>query len=200
LRSRHPNLIIGVKTTVLPENVGKLERIVEYAAERSLFTIISPARVTSGRYLNPDGASRLALNPADRASLAEFFESSGFRWSYHASALARYLRTGQMKRHCSCGFNYLFVRSTGEVHLCPLMDETVGNVSAAPIATLFGSPEARRLRSRIGRSPECSVCTEPGLERYSLPFEGLAYLRTLLRLKPRSFLELHHHLGLDKYV
>jgi MoaA/NifB/PqqE/SkfB family radical SAM enzyme len=200
LRGRHSNLIIGVKTTVLPENAKKLEQIADYAAERGLFTIISPAIVTSGRYLNPDAAGRLALNPAARASLAEFYEGSAFRWSYHASALTSYLRTGKMKKPCSCGFNYLFVRSTGEVHLCPLIDETVGNVSAAPIAALFGSSEARRLRSRVGRSPECSVCTEPGLERYSLPFEGFAYLRTLLRLRPRSFLELHHHLGLDKYV
>jgi MoaA/NifB/PqqE/SkfB family radical SAM enzyme len=200
LRSRHRNLIIGVKTTVLPENIDQLGRIAEYAAERELFTIISPAIVTSGRYLNPDRAPRLALTAADRASLAEFYESSAFRWSYHASALADYLRTGRMKKPCSCGFNYFFVRSTGEMHLCPLIDETVGNVSATPIAMLFGSPRARRLRSRIRRSPECSSCTEPGLERYSLPFEGLAYLRTLIRMKPRSFLELHVHLGLDKYV
>ena len=200
LRSRYPDLIVGVKTTVLPENVGKLEQIAEYAAERGLFTIISPAIVTSGRYLNPDRASRLALTPADRASLAEFYESSAFRWSYHAGALANYLRTGQIKKPCSCGFNYFFVRSTGEVHLCPLIDETVGNVSATPIAMLFGSPQARRMRTRIGGSPECARCTEPGLERYSLPYEGFAYLRTLLRLKPRSFLELHAHLGLDKYV
>ena len=200
LRSRYPNLIVGVKTTVLPENVGKLGQIADYAAERGLFAIISPAIVTSGRYLNPGRATRLALTPADRASLAEFYESSAFRWSYHASALAGYLRTGHMKKPCSCGFNYFFVRSTGQVHLCPLLEETVGSISAAPIEALYGSPAARRIRSRIGRSPECAGCTEPGLERYSLPFEGLAYLRTLLRLKPRSFLELHAHLGLDKYV
>jgi MoaA/NifB/PqqE/SkfB family radical SAM enzyme len=200
LRSRYANLIVGVKTTVLPENVRKLEQIAEYAAERGLFSIISPAIVTNGRYLNPDRAPRLALTAADRASLAEFYESSAFRWSYHASALAGYLRTGRMKKPCSCGFNYLFVRSTGEVFLCPLIDEAVGDISGAPIATLFRSPRARRLRSRIGRSPECSRCTEPGLERYSLPYEGFAYLRTLLRLKPHSFLELHHHLGLHKYV
>jgi MoaA/NifB/PqqE/SkfB family radical SAM enzyme len=200
LRNRHPNLIIGVKTTVLPDNVDQLEQIAEYAAERGLFTIISPAIVTSGRYLNPNKAGRLALSPAGRASLSEFYEGCAFRWSYHSSTVAHYLRTGHMKKPCSCGFNYFFVRSTGEVHLCPLIDATVGNVSTAPIAALFGSPEASRLRSRIGRSPECSECTEPGLERYSLPFEGFAYLRTLVRLRPHAFLELHAHLGLDKYV
>jgi MoaA/NifB/PqqE/SkfB family radical SAM enzyme len=200
LRKSHPNLIIGVKTTVIPENVHMLEQIAEYAAERGLFTIISPAIVTAGRYLNPDRAPQLALSPADRASLIRFYESSSFRWSYHANALVGYLRTGRMKKPCSCGFNYFFVRSTGQVHLCPLLPETPGSLADAPIETLLGSRQASRIRARVGRSPECIHCTEPGLERYSLPFEGFAYLRTLLRLKPRSFLELHTHLGLDKYV
>ena len=200
LRTRHPNLIIGVKTTVLPENIGDLQQIAEYAGNRDLFTIISPAIVTSGRYLNADRTRRLALTPAESARLARFYENSGVSWSYHAQRLAGYLRTGRMKKLCSCGFNYFFVRSTGEVHLCPLMEEAVGNVSVAPVAALFRSPEARRIRKQIGKLQQCARCTEPGLERYSLPFEGFASLRTLLRLGPRSFLEFHLHLGLDKYV
>ncbi len=200
LRTRHPNLIIGLKTTVLPGNVGELDHIAEYARNRDLFTIISPAIVTSGRYLNAEGTARLGLTPADRERLARFYESAGLRWSYHAQRLVGYLRTGRMKKPCSCGFNYFFVRSTGEVHLCPLVGETVGNVSVTPIAALFRSPEARRIRRQIGKLQQCTRCTEPGLERYSLPFEGFAYLRTLLCLGPRSFIELHRHLGLDKYV
>jgi MoaA/NifB/PqqE/SkfB family radical SAM enzyme len=200
LRGKHSNLIIGIKTTVLPDNVGKLEQIADYAAARGLFTIISPAIITSGRYLNTERASRLALSPEDRERLARFYGGPAFKWSYHADALARYLRTGRMKKPCTCGFNYFFVRSTGEVHLCPLIAEGVGNVRETSIQGLFRSPEARGLRARVGRSPECDACTEPGLERYSLPFEGFAYLRTLLRLGPRAFLELHRHLGLDKYV
>ncbi len=41
LRSDHPDLIVGVKTTVLPENVGELDKIAAYARERGLFTIMS---------------------------------------------------------------------------------------------------------------------------------------------------------------
>ena len=80
------------------------------------------------------------------------------------------------------------------------MPPTVGNLGAGPIARLFASKDARNLRRRVGKSPECSGCTEPGLERYSLPYEGFSYLRTLLQLGPRSFLRAHRHSGLDKYV
>jgi len=200
LRSRSPHLIIGLKTTVMPQNVGELEKIAQYARERDLFTIISPAIVTPGRYLNPDRAQDLALSATERDRLAAFYESPDFKWSYHAKTLAGYLRTGRMKKPCSCGFNYFFVRSNGEIFLCPLFAESAGNIGSVPVATLFTSGEARSIRARVGRSPECAGCTEPGLERYSLPYEGFAYLRTLLDMGPRSFLELHRHLGLDKYA
>ena len=48
-------------------------------------------------------------------------------------------------------------------------------------------------------SLECRDCTEPGLERVSLPREGFAYLSLLFRLGSRNFMELHRHLGLEKY-
>ncbi len=200
LREEHPNLIVGVKTTVLPQNVGQVDAIADYARKRGLFTIISPAIVTGGRYLNTDRAGEIGLNEEQRAALAVFFESPACGWSYHAAVLARYLRTGSVTKPCTCGYNYLFVRSSGEVLLCPLLPDPVGNVSETPLETLFSSAQARRIRRRVGRIMECSHCTEPGLERYALPYEGFSYLRTLLRQGPRPFLRLHHHMGLDKYV
>ncbi len=200
LRSSNPHLIVGLKTTVLPQNVGELEKIAAYARDRDLFTIISPAIVTKGRYLNPDRERHLTLSAADTARLVKFYEGPDFEWSYHAKVLARYLRTGHMEKPCTCGFNYLFVRSNGQVFLCPLFEESVGNILDASPEALCASGEAARIRRRVRRSPECGRCTEPGLERYSLPYEGFAYLRALFDMGPRAFLELHQHLGLDKYV
>jgi MoaA/NifB/PqqE/SkfB family radical SAM enzyme len=200
LRAENPELIIGLKTTVLPENVGEVQRIAEYAAERGLFTIVSPAIVTGGRYLNAEKVSLLALDATGREQLARFYEGTAFTWSYHADTLIRFLRGGRISKPCSCGFNYFFVRSTGVVHLCPLLEAGLGKPAARGLAALFSSREARRARRLIGRAPECARCTEPGLERYSLPYEGFAYLAMLFRLGPRRFLELHRHLGLDKYV
>jgi MoaA/NifB/PqqE/SkfB family radical SAM enzyme len=200
LRDDHPNLILGLKTTVLPLNVAEVDGIADYARDRDLFTIISPAIVTPGRYLNADKATSLTLGAGQRARLAEFYKRAGFRWSHHAKALVSYLETGKMTKPCSCGFNYFFVRSNGDLFLCPLFEEPVGNLAVSSVAELFASKEARDVRRRVGKTPECSRCTEPGLERYSLPYEGFAYLRTLPRMGPRSFLSAHRHLGLDKYV
>ena len=104
-----------------------------------------------------------------------------------------------MKKPCSCGFNYFFVRSTGELFLCPLIDLGFGNINERPVKDLFFSEKASQFRRKVGNFPECRRCTEPGLERYALPYEGLTYLTLLLKMGKEKFLQLHRHMGLDKY-
>jgi MoaA/NifB/PqqE/SkfB family radical SAM enzyme len=199
-REKFPNLIIGLKTTILPVNVGALKEITHYADANDLFTIISPCIITEGRYLNPDRASDLAFTRVDIQKMIQFYRSERFKWSFHGESLVQYLTTGTIKKPCSCGFNYFFVRSTGEVYLCPLVQDALGNIKEIPIKDLFFSARASQIRRKIGRYPECKRCTEPGLERYALPYEGFMYLSLLLKLGRKEFLQLHHHLGLDKYV
>jgi MoaA/NifB/PqqE/SkfB family radical SAM enzyme len=200
LRLRHPGLVIGIKATVLPSNSAQLAAIAEYAEVNGFFAIVSPFILTEGRYLNADLREQLSFSDADRRAMADFYRSSSPGWDYHRKAMIEYLETGRMRRPCSCGFNYFFVRSSGEVFLCPLLAESVGSVTEDDIETLWSSATAGRIRRRVGRFPQCSHCTEPGLERYSLPFEGYRYLCLLRRLGPRRFMVAHKQAGLDKYL
>jgi len=199
LRDDFSNLIIGLKTTVLPVNVGQLDAVVQYAEKNDLFTIISPCIVTKGRYLNPDRAEDLAFTPEQVHEMARFFQKEASKWSFHENCLVRYFQTGRMKKPCSCGFNYFFIRSQGELLPCPLINSSPGNVTQTAIEELLASKEAVRIRRHVGRFPECRYCTEPGLERYSLPYEGWTYLSLLPKMGRKRFLEMHHHMGLDKY-
>jgi len=199
LRQRFSNLIIGLKATIVPANVGQLNDIVRYAEHQDLFTIISPCIITEGRYLNYDESAKLAFRPEHIREMVAFFESDCFQWSYHRNRLLDYLRTGKMRKPCTCGFNYFFVRSTGELFLCPLINPSIGNIRQHSIEELFASESASRMRRRIGKSPECYTCTEPGLERYALPLEGFSYLSLLLSMKKGPFLQLHRHMGMEKY-
>jgi len=199
LREKYPNLIIGLKTTVLPINISELKKIALYADSHGLFTIISPCIITEGRYLNPDRASSLAFSPADKEEMARFYQSDLFPWSCHAEALARFFKIGVMKKPCSCGFNYFFVRSTGELYLCPLIDRSVENIKYHSIRELFSSKTARSFRRNIGNHPECRACTEPGLERYARPYQKFTYLSYLLRQEKSQFFQLLHHMGLNKF-
>jgi hypothetical protein len=104
-----------------------------------------------------------------------------------------------MDKPCSAGFNYFFIRSTGELYACPIIDALLGNVKAAPLEKLIRSTKAARFRKDILTFPECKTCTEPGLERYALPFEGFHYLRQFFKLGSKGFLSLHRHMGLEKY-
>ena len=80
-----------------------------------------------------------------------------------------------------------------------MIDDSPGNVTEAPVEQLLASDAALKIRRRAGRLPECRHCTEPGLERYSLPCEGWTYLFLLPKMGGKRFLQLHRHMGLDKY-
>ncbi len=199
LRAKYPNLIIGIKTTILPINIDQLKNISEYADERGLFTIISPCIITSGRYLNKETEKSLSFSEEDKKKMVGFLRSSRFKWSFHAESLVNYFETGEIKKPCSCGFNYFFVRSSGDVFLCPLINESIGNIKEDPPAFLLASGKACEFRQKAGNFPECRDCTEPGLERYALPYEGFTYLSMLEKYGKDEFMELHKHLGLEKY-
>ena len=200
LRKIYPNLIIGLKATILPVNIDELEAVSQYADERDLFTIISPCIITGARYLNLDTKNNLTFSDDDREKMIRFFKGRRFKWSFHAESLAEYFETGCIKKPCSCGFNYFFIRSSGNVFLCPLIDKSIGNVKEKPLKDLFSSHSVRKIIKNLGKFPECRDCTEPGLERYALPYEGFMYLLLLLKKSKKDFRALHSHIGLDKYL
>ena len=199
LRERHPSLVLGIKTTITPHNVDELDRVCRYADEHRLFTIVSPCILTGNRYANLGLRDALAFSRPDIEKLEAFYGSPRFRWDYYRGELARFLETGRMEKPCSAGFNYFFVRSTGELHPCPIISAPLGNVKRTPLRELIHSTEAARFRRGVTRFRECATCTEPGLERYALPFEGFAYARRYLKCGGEAFRALHQHLGLDKY-
>jgi MoaA/NifB/PqqE/SkfB family radical SAM enzyme len=131
--------------------------------------------------------------------MIHFFSRDDLQWSYHARTLNEYFLTDHSHRRCSCGFNYAFIRSTGEVHLCPLLAKSVGSVKQDDFEKIWRSSTARSLRGSIGSAEPCRHCTEPGLERYSLYYEGWTYLKLLLQMGSRQFEQFHMHMGLDNY-
>jgi MoaA/NifB/PqqE/SkfB family radical SAM enzyme len=199
LREKHPSLVLGIKTTITRYNIDELDRVCQYADEHRLFTIISPYILTSNRYDNLGKEDELSISAQDLVKLKTFYNSPRFRWSYYRNELLNFLATGRMEKPCSAGFNYFFIRSTGELFSCPIINAPLGNVKETPLKDLIRSAEACCFRRGVGEFSECASCTEPGLERYALPFEGFHYLRQYLKLGPEGFRSLHRHMGLDKY-
>jgi MoaA/NifB/PqqE/SkfB family radical SAM enzyme len=199
LRESFPRLVVGLKTTVLPQNVDELEAIALYAREHDLFTIISPRILTRARYANVDLAPDLSFSEGAIKKLDRFYSADLFRWSYHCTIVRDYLGGGRVEKPCTAGFNYYFVRCTGDVYPCPLIDTSIGNIQRDTMEKLVRSDSAALFRRNARSHDECRTCTEPGLERYALPAEGLTYAKMMVKLSWSHFAELHRHLGLDKY-
>lgn len=192
--------MLGIKTTVIPHNAQELDRISDYAEENGLFTIISPCIITANRFGNKDREDELRFSPDELESIIRFYESPRFAWSGHRGALLGYLRTGRIKKPCSVGFNTLFVRHNGEVFACPVLPVSLGNIKNLALGKLYRSPVADRFRKRVGAFPECSVCTEPGMEGIAWPFEGFSLLGIMAKSGIKDFSRLALHMGLDKYL
>lgn len=199
LRRAHPSLVLGIKNTVSRHNIDELEGVCRYAEARGLFTIISPYILTANRYANLGADDQLALTAVETETLKQFYASPRFGWSYYRRELLRFLDTGRMEKPCSAGFNYFFIRSAGELFACPIIAAPLGNITQTPFSELIQAPAAARFRQGIGAFAECARCTEPGLERYALPFEGSHYLRLYRSMRREDFQALHDHLGLEKY-
>lgn len=200
IRETSPNLILGIKTTVIPANCRELGQITEFARENGLFSIISPRIITANRFCNSDNEDNLRFSPEDLGEMIRFFESPQFPWTGHREALLGYLRTGTIRKPCSAGFNTLFVRYNGDVYPCPVMPVTLGNIKERPLGELYRSEVATRFRKKVGWFPDCSTCTEPGMERIAWPFEGFAFLGLAARAGLRDVERLSRHMGLDKYL
>jgi radical SAM protein with 4Fe4S-binding SPASM domain len=200
IRETHANLIPGIKTTIIPLNTGELDRLVEYAGANDLFTIISPRIITANRFCNSDNEEDLQFSPEDLREMIRFFESPQFPWIGHREVLLGYLRTGTVRKPCSAGFNTLFIRHNGEVFPCPVMSVALGNIKDHTLGELFRNAAATCFRKKVGSSPECSACTEPGMERIACPFEGFAFLGLASRAGLRDIDRLARHMGLDKYL
>ncbi|MEI6208488.1 MAG: radical SAM protein [Desulfuromonadales bacterium] len=200
LRKEYPNLVLGIKTTIVPLNAHELSHIADYAAKNELFTIISPCIITPNRFGNSDREVDLRFSPDDIAAIIHFYESPQFAWSGHREALLGYLKSGTMNKPCSAGFNTLFIRHNGDVFSCPVLPVSLGNIKEQALGELFRSATADQFRKKVGDFPECRVCTEPGLERIAWPFEGFAFLKLRARMGRSNFNRLAGHMGIDKYL
>ena len=200
LRKGHSNLILGIKTTIVPANVRALERIAAFAEEHGLFTIISPCIITANRFGNLTLKKDLGFSAADLLDMIRFYEGPAFTWSSHRQSMLHYLRTNKMKKPCSAGFNTFFVRHNGEVFPCPVIPTALGNFKSVDLGTLLSEATATKFRQQIGSFPECEICTEPGLERISWPFEGFTCLCSLVKMGGKNFDSFATHMGFDKYL
>ena len=200
LRNEYSNLVLGIKTTVIPLNADKLDRIADYAEEHDLFTIISPRIITSNRFKNSEKEAELRFSPAALESLIRFYDGPRFAWSSHREVVLGYLKSGRVLKPCSAGFNYLFVRHNGQAFCCPVVPAALGNVRDQALGRLFRSPTADRIRKKTGEFSECSTCTEPGMERIAWPFEGFSLLGGLLKSGKKDFNRFAQHTGIDKYL
>jgi MoaA/NifB/PqqE/SkfB family radical SAM enzyme len=199
LRHEYSNLILGIKTTILPDNIDILGSILNFASSRDLFYIISPVLFTEARFRNMDMRDDLMLEPAGYKKVIDFYSRDEFKTSYFYSMAHSFLAAGHKQWACAALYNYLFIDFDGKVYSCEIIPEPIGNVKKQDILDIWNSPQAHHWRKRIGKLECCHTCHEPGAIRYSAFTEGISYLKFLMNLGRHEFDESWHGEGFSKY-
>lgn len=199
LRKEYPNYFLGLKTTILPDNINMLDVILDLALEKNLFHIISPAFFTETRFRNVDKREALTLGNAEYKKVLDFYSRNELRTGYFYSRARGFLATGRKQWACAALYNYLFIDFDGKVYPCELLSEPVGDVKKQDIEDIWHSTSAHHWRKRIGKLDCCRTCNEPGAIRYSAYTEGLSYLKFLLKLGRQNFHETLYGEGFYKY-
>jgi MoaA/NifB/PqqE/SkfB family radical SAM enzyme len=200
LKKDYPGYYVGVKTTVLPQNIDSLDAILEYARGKGFFHIISPVFFTESRFRNVDKRMSLELTPADRDKLLKFYRNDKLDTNYFYSRIRDYLATDEKCWSCTAAYNYLFIDYDGAVYPCELLSEPIGNIREKDIEEIWNSEKAREWREKIDRIERCRACIEPGAVRYSACAEGLSYLGFLRELGKKRYLDSFSGEGFIKYT
>jgi MoaA/NifB/PqqE/SkfB family radical SAM enzyme len=200
LRERYPDYFIGVKTTVLPENIDGLNDILKFATREKLFHIISPAFFTEARFRNKDKQKILRLDSAAEENLRLFYGRPELNANYFYSRIRGLLSDGRKCWSCTAAYNYMFIEFDGTVYPCELLSEPMGNVKEQDPETVWNSPRARQCRRLIENTEPCRNCIEPGAVRYSACTEGLSYLGFLRKLGGNRYVQSLDGEGFSKYL
>ncbi|MGD9143409.1 MAG: radical SAM protein [Dehalococcoidia bacterium] len=196
----YPGFYIGVKTTVLPQNIDELEDILELAVEKGLFHIISPVFFTTSRFRNANKEESLQLTPAHHAKLLELYQRKEFTGNYFYSRIRELLSSHRRHWTCTAVYNYLFIDYDGSVYPCELLPEPIGNVKEKDIESIWDGKSAREWRKKINRTDTCRHCIEPGAVRYSAVREGLSYAGYLRHLGRAGYVRSLSGEGYYKYL
>jgi len=194
LRQEYPNLIPGIKTTILPQNVDVLDNILNFALSNNLFHIISPVLFTEARFRNTDKRDEVMLAPSEYKKILDFYCRDELKTSYFYAKGLSSLAAGQKHWSCTAMYNYAFIDFDGKVYPCEIIPNPIGNVKEQDIA------QARLWRKNIGKLECCQTCHEPGAIRYSAFTEGLNYLKFLTKLGKRGYKASLHGEGFLKYI
>jgi MoaA/NifB/PqqE/SkfB family radical SAM enzyme len=200
LRAARPHFYIGIKTTILPQNVDALNAILDFALTNDLFPIISPVFFTAGRFRNLSQEDSLSLDPEEDKKLFQFYSRKELRTSYFYSRALNHFGNGRKTWRCTAGYSYLFIEFDGKVYPCEMMDTPMGDLRKQDAAALLSSRLFRDWRQKMEKLPACRACLEPGAIRYSALTEGSSYLGFVRQLGKYESQKTIQEEGFSKYL
>jgi len=200
LKKEYPNFLPGIKTTILPQNIGVLDSVLDFALSNQIFHIISPVLFTEARFRNMEKKGELVPGQTELNKIADFYNRQELKTSYFYATSHSFLSNGKKLWDCTAMYNYAFIDYDGQVYPCEIIPETIGNVKNRDFREIWSSPQADVWRKKIGKLDCCKTCHEPGAIRYSAFTGGWSYLKFLIKPGENRYTGSWHGEGYSKYL
>jgi radical SAM protein with 4Fe4S-binding SPASM domain len=165
LKERYPMLLPKLSAVIMPDNVGQVEPIQQFAKEVNMSVHFSPAVLTGTFFNNLEEAEVLGFVPGapKTAEAQEAFqklseeESGSLRFYYQD--IVKMLDGSPRGRTCLMGFFGCLIEHTGDVYPCPIWEnKSFGNLLEKSFDEVWFGEEARAARYSLRRTG-CPTCT-----------------------------------------
>jgi radical SAM protein with 4Fe4S-binding SPASM domain len=165
LEQRYPILQHQISMVVLPDNVGEVMKVRDFAKERNLTVYFSPA-VLSGPYFNNlEHADTLGFTkgtPKAQIARDAFISLSHDQANplrFYYDDMVKMIDGAKRSRTCLMGFFSCVIEHTGEVYPCPMWEyESFGNLLTNSFDEVWFSEQAQAARHKL-RLTGCPDCT-----------------------------------------
>ncbi|HHT62212.1 MAG TPA: hypothetical protein GXZ75_00735, partial [Clostridia bacterium] len=191
---------MGIKATIIHDNVNELGNMLDYANKRNMFFIISSVIIAQKRFRNIRWKDRLMLKEEDMEVIRKFYQNKAMEFDFYYRKIFDSMVSGEKKWICTALYNYLFIDYDRKVYPCPIQDDCVGDLTNNSISEILNSQKAAEIRKKVGNYPICRQCTEPGTVRYSQILEGEGFLDFIRTSGPENLQETVFNKGLHKLL
>jgi MoaA/NifB/PqqE/SkfB family radical SAM enzyme len=191
---------MGIKATIIHDNVNELGNMLDYANKRNMFFIISSVIIAQKRFRNIRWKDRLMLKEEDMEVIRKFYQNKAMEFDFYYRKIFDSRVSGEKKWICTALYNYLFIDYDRKVYPCPIQDDCVGDLTNNSISEILNSQKAAEIRKKVGNYPICRQCTEPGTVRYSQILEGEGFLDFIRTSGPENLQETVFNKGLHKLL
>ena len=163
LRAEYPELSLTVGMTITGDNMNQIKDIYRLSREYDAEFSFRPAHTSEIYYRNQGDTTNISekfiqevqdITRDIRKRLGVLKSAPTLNYMQGA---VKYMQTGKRELKCTAGSSSIYIDAYGDMYPCLFYTQKLGNIKEDSLETIYRSPQADRVRGKIGKL-ECLQC------------------------------------------